>query len=107
MIQAIDALFVRFRSIPFFWRMVLFLCAWDYHRLRGLVTERPWQATAVPSPRLDWLGFCVFGVSLIAVFGVTRSLASTAWVRGFMITGLLAGLVTLVRFVTVGRRLRG
>ena len=51
------------------------------------------------------IGFLTFGLSLIAVFGVTRSLASTAWVPTFLIVGVVAGLVTLVRFLTVGRRI--
>ncbi len=88
---------------------VLYLCAWDYHRIRALFTERPWNGGPVPRPRLDPLervGFWVFGGSLFAVFGVTRSLVSPAWIRGFLISGFLAGLFTLGRFLTVGRRLR-
>jgi hypothetical protein len=88
---------------------VTFLCAWDYHRFRGIFTNRPWpDGRPVPQPRLDWLeriGFWAFAVSLLAVFGVTRSLVSPAWIHSFMIAGLVAGLFTLVRFLTVGRRL--
>ncbi len=96
MTQAIDRLFVRIRSIPFFWRLALF-------------TERPWNGGTVPRPRLDpleRLGFWVFGASLFAVFGVTRSLVSPAWIRGFVICGTLAGLFALARFFTAGRKLR-
>ncbi len=88
---------------------VLYLCAWDYHRTRALLTERPWTAGPIPRPRLDPLeriGFWIFGASLFAVFGVTRSLVSPAWIRGFLISGTLAGLFTLARFVTAGRKLR-
>jgi len=85
------------------------LCAWDYHRFRGIFTNRPWPAErTVPHPKLDWLeriGFAAFAVSLLAVFGVTRSLVSPAWIRSFIIVGVVAGLFTLVRFLTVGRRL--
>lgn len=86
---------------------VAYLCFWDYHRSRSLLTERPLDRP-VPELRLDWLeriGFAVFATSLLAVFLTTRSLVSTAWVPIFMILGLAAGLVTLVRFFWVGRRL--
>ncbi len=88
---------------------VLYLCAWDYHRIRALLTELPWTEGPIPLPRLDPLeriGFWIFCASLFAVFGATRSLVSPAWIRGFLISGLLAGLFTLVRFLTVGRKLR-
>jgi hypothetical protein len=101
-----------FRGTPFVTGMmllaVLYLCAWDYHRLRGLFTERPWDPRLdVPSPRLDrWerSGFWVFGVSLLMVFGATRSLVSLVDFRVFLMTGFAAGLFTLVRFLVVARR---
>jgi uncharacterized membrane protein YphA (DoxX/SURF4 family) len=88
---------------------VLYLSAWDYPRVRGAFTDRPWNpGITVPVLRLDWLekvGFAVFAASLLAVFLTTRRMVSTAWVPTFMILGLAAGLVTLVRFLWVGRRL--
>jgi len=88
---------------------VMYLCAWDYHRIRGIVTERSWPTELrVPRPRLDpleRLGFAVFAASLLAVFGATRSLAPTAWVAAFMLLALLAGVATLARFLFVGRRM--
>jgi uncharacterized membrane protein YphA (DoxX/SURF4 family) len=49
-----------FKGTPFVTALmllaVLYLCAWDYHRWRGVVTERPWApGTVVPQPRLDWM----------------------------------------------------
>ena len=88
---------------------VIYLCAWDYHRMRGLFTERPWNPQQrVPQLVLDrWerVGFWAFAISLLAVFLTTRSLVSTAWVSGFMILGVAAGFLTLLRFLFVGRRL--
>ena len=89
---------------------VIYLCAWDYHRIRSVLTERPWPVDrAIPALKLDrWerAGFVVFALSLLAVFLTTRSLASTSWVPAFFILGAVAGLFTLARFVFVGRRLR-
>jgi hypothetical protein len=86
---------LQFSGTPFVTGMmflaVLYLSAWDYHRIRGALTER--------------LGFAVFAASLLAVFLTTRSLAATAWMPAFMILGVVAGLLTLVRFLWVGRRL--
>jgi len=86
---------------------VIYLNAWDFHRCRSLLTERSLNRP-VPELKLDWLeriGFAVFATSLLAVFLTTRSLAPTFWVPAFMILGLVAGLVTLVRFFWVGRRM--
>jgi len=89
---------------------VFYLCAWDYHRVRSIFTKRPWDPELpVPDLKLDWLeriGFWVFAVSLLGVFGVTRSLVSTAWVPSFIIVGVVAGLLTLVRFLVTGWRLK-
>jgi len=89
---------------------VVYLCAWDYHRIRAVFTERPWPAgLAVAQPRLDrWerVGFWAFGLSLLAVFVAIRGFVPMAVVRAFLVTGTLAGLFTLVRFLTVGRKLR-
>ena len=88
---------------------VVYLFAYDYHRFRGIFTTRPWSPDqVVPELKLDWMeriGFWTVGISMIAVWGATRSLASPEWVRSFLVLGLAAGLFTLVRFLTVGRRL--
>lgn len=89
---------------------VIWLCAWDYHRIRGLLTDRPWsQELPVPTLRLDWLeriGFAAFALSLIGVFGTTRGMVLTGVTLGLVVSGALAGLLTLLRFLFVGRRLR-
>jgi hypothetical protein len=88
---------------------VLYLCVWDYHRIRSLITPRPWDPSLrIPEPRLDRLeriGFLVFAASLLLVFGATRSLVATGAVQVAMFTGLAAGLFTLTRFFVAGRRL--
>ena len=81
---------------------VIYLCAWDYHRIRSVFTEKPWPASRpVPELRLDWLertGFLVFAASLLMFFGATRSFVSPAWNGTLMLIGFLAGLATLLRF---------
>ena len=85
---------------------VVYLCAWDFHRIRGIFTERPWD-TEIPVPdlkldRLERIGFLVFATSLLAVFGATRILVSAVGVLPFMVMGLAAGIFTLGRFLFVG-----
>lgn len=86
---------------------VVYLTAWDYHRVRGIVTEEP-LTHEIPVLQLDIgekIGFALFAISLLAVFLTTRSLVSTAWVPAFLGLGFAAGLWTLIRFVRVGRKL--
>ncbi len=87
---------------------VVYLCAWDYHRVRGIFTERTWPVERpVPNltlDRLERIGFWAFAISVLAVLVATRGFVSPAWVRSFLVAGFLAGLFTLVRFLTVGRR---
>jgi len=82
---------------------VVFLCAYDFHRFRSMLTTRPLDFE-VPAQRLDGLekvGFTVFAVSLIGVFGITRDLYVAEMMVVFMITGFAAGLFTLARFLWV------
>lgn len=99
-----------FRGTPFITGpmvlAVLFLVAWDWHRFRSLVTTRPLDAV-VPQQRLDpWerLGFTVFGLSLVAVLGITRDLFVAELARAALVTGFAAGLFTLGRFLWVWRQ---
>ena len=88
---------------------VLYLCVWDYHCFRGLITDRLWREGKVPEPRLDPLervGFWFFAGSLLAFFGATRGFVSPQWILSLLIVGTAAGLFTLARFLTVGRQLR-
>jgi hypothetical protein len=87
---------------------VLYLCAWDYHRVRCIFTSQPWTLGPVPQPRLDGLervGFAVFAGCLLATFLTTRSLIGTPWKSTAILLGFVAGLFTLLRYLFVGRRL--
>lgn len=101
-----------FRGTPYVAGAMLFavlsLSAWDYHRWRGLLTRTP-LTTRVPEPTLDrWerLGFVVFALSFLFVFLATRDFASPSWVRAAVVTGFVAGVATLGRFLLVGRSMR-
>ena len=88
---------------------VLYLCAWDYPRVRGIFVP-PGAAPAPQAPRfeldgLERVGFVVFGVSLLAFFGLTRGFGPVGMGVPLLIVGLLAGLFTLGSFLTTGRRL--
>jgi hypothetical protein len=88
---------------------VLYLCAWDWHRFRGMFTEHPLASARSPRTlRLDPLeraGFLVFAGSLIAFFAA-RGLARGRFGLAVLALGLAAGVFTLCRFLTTGRRLR-
>ena len=82
---------------------VVYLVAWDFHRFRALLTRRPLHEP-VPEPRLDrWerVGFAVFAVSLLAFFGATRGMVSLGLGPALIVTGTLAGLATVARFLWV------
>ena len=86
---------------------VLYLLLWDYDRIRSILPTIPLaMAPRTPSFRLDkWerAGFALFASALLAFFLFTRSFVP-AWVSGpAVVVGVVAGLVTLVRFVVVSR----
>ena len=84
---------------------VIYLCVWDYHRFRPMLTLTP-LAGSVPVHRLDkWEtgGFVVFAVSLMNFFGITRSFISTDFALVFVVTGFAAGVFTLGRFLWIRR----
>lgn len=87
---------------------VIYLCAWDYDRLRGLLTATPASPPLRPTVhRLDaveFTGFTVFGVTLVACFLATRGGVPISWVPYLAAIGLLAGLTAMVRFFLAGRR---
>lgn len=89
---------------------VIYLCAWDYERFRGLLTRKPWpQNLVVPTLQLDrWelYGFWAFALALLIFCGVTRGFLSPKASLAALGLGLAAGLFTLVRFLTTGRHLR-
>ncbi|MFT5143545.1 MAG: hypothetical protein ACI80V_001180 [Rhodothermales bacterium] len=80
---------------------VVYLCMWDFHRFRSMFTAKP----APPHflvPKLDrWemIGFIVFAFSVMNFFGYTRSFISPQFAMVFLWTGLLAGFLTLGRFL--------
>ncbi len=103
---------LRFGGTPFITGpmllAVLFLCAYDFHRFRAMFTTKPLEC-AVPQQRLDrWelVGFAVFAVSLINVLGVTRDMFVRELAQISIVTGALAGLFTVARFLWVWRHRR-
>jgi DoxX len=96
---------LQFGGTPFVVASMLlavgFLCVWDFHRFRSLFSLRP-ALENIPTPQLDrWekIGFFVFAFSLMNFFGVTRSFIGPEFAMVFLATGLLAGLLTLGRFL--------
>ncbi|MBZ0112601.1 MAG: hypothetical protein K8J08_09080 [Thermoanaerobaculia bacterium] len=89
---------------------VIYLCAWDYERFRGLLTRKSWpQDLLVPTLRLDRgeiYGFWVFALALLAFFGGTRGFLNPKASLAALGLGFAAGLFTLIRFLTTGRHLR-
>jgi hypothetical protein len=87
---------------------VLYLCFWDYHRFRPLLTEAP-LPHRVAKHRLDrweFAGFAVFALSLMGFFMSTRSFVGTGFNLAFVSAGIGAGLFTLGRFVWVAAKPR-
>ena len=85
---------------------VLWLCAWDWHRLRSLVTETPLRGE-VTRHRLDrWelAGFVAFAVALMAFFAQTRSLVPFRVGPWLVVAGLAGGLVAAGRFAALALR---
>lgn len=82
---------------------VTWLCVWDFHRFRPMLTTAPLEH-AVHQPRLDrweFAGFTIFGVCLMSVFGMIRGVIIPAFVPILIIAGFAAGLFTLARFLWV------
>lgn len=86
---------------------VIYLCAWDYHRFRGLITTTPWpNDLELAEPRLDaWerAGFVVFALSMLAFWTASR-LGGASLLSASILLGLAAGLFTLGRFLFVRLR---
>ena len=89
---------------------VIYLCAWDFHRVPGVLVDPSRGAGPLPPlmklDRLERVGFVVFGLSLLVFFSLTRGIASGGFGLPTMLVGSAAGLFTLGRFLTTGRRLR-
>lgn len=86
---------------------VTYLCCWDYHRFRGLLTTEPWPADLeIAAPRLDpWeqAGFGLFAVSMLAFWTAGR-FGAPSLLRVPILLGVGAGLFTLARFLFVRLR---
>ena len=88
----------------------LYQRCWDYDRLRGLFTSRPFEARQrIPTLELDrWegAGFTVLAIALLTFFGWTRGFVPELVARLAVPTGLAAGVFTLLRFSLIARRRR-
>lgn len=107
-----------FRGTPFITGPMLLaataLLAWDWDRLRGIVSERTPALSAAERerwPRIDRLGthweraaYAVGTAAGLLIFGSTRSLVGHGGARAGLVVGALAALVALVGLVRAGRR---
>lgn len=85
-----------------------YLCFWDFHRFRPLLTRQPLPCE-VAEHRLDrWelFGFVFFALALLNFFGATRSLFLVGLVRVSLVAGVVAGFFTLGRFLWLRQRRR-
>ena len=85
---------------------VLWLCAWDWHRFRSIVTESRFEGD-VTRHRLDrWerIGFVLFAVALMAFFAQTRSLVQLRVGPWLVVAGFAGGLLALGRYGVLARR---
>jgi len=103
-----------FRGTPWITGMmllaVLYLCLWDYPRFWSVFRERPLGVERTPPnlrlDRMERIGFQLFAASLLTFFLLTRGFTPGGLGIPTLVVGLAAGLFTLVRFVTSGRRMR-
>jgi len=80
---------------------VVWLCAWDFHRFRPMLTERP-LGVSVARHRLDrWerVGFGVFAAALMGFFFLTRGFGGQPLALVWIAAGFAGGLFTLARFL--------
>lgn len=91
------------------------LLAWDWHRLRGIVTCAPPAPAGIlpgaepgaPWPAWERLAYAVGTAAGLAVFAAVRSLLPMSIVRGALAVGALAALaasVGVLRAMLAGRR---
>lgn len=101
---------LAFRGTPIITGLMLlavtYLCVWDFHRFRPMLTETPLLG-AVRQHRLDrweFAGFTLFGASLVGFFFITRGTLSNTLTIPCVAAGFGAGLFTLGRFLWVSTR---
>ena len=105
---------VGFKGTPWITGFMLLACVylavWDYERFWAFLSPRPLPERLRPARlRLDVferVGFAVFAGSLLGFFTLARGLGPGEWGRELVFLGVGAGLFTLVRFLTHGRKLR-
>ncbi|MEM1182121.1 MAG: DoxX family protein [Acidobacteriota bacterium] len=87
---------------------VLYLCAWDYHRFRGLLTLAPLSAEPAMQrlDRIERVGFSVFGTCFLYCFLATRGAVPMDYVLPVAAAGLLGGLLALGQFLATTWRRR-
>lgn len=85
---------------------VVWLCAWDWHRFRSLLTETSLEGegTRHRLDRWELVGFVVFAVALMAFFGQTRRFVPPGFTSIFLLAGFAGGLLALGRYVVAVRR---
>lgn len=107
-----------FRGTPFITGPMLVgaaaLLAWDWHRLRGVVSGEPPAPGAIlpgsepdrPWPVWERAAYAIGTGAGLAVFAAVRSLAPMSIVRGAVVVGALAALVAAVGLLALlaGRR---
>lgn len=96
---------LHFTGTPFITGPMLlaacYLCFWDFHRFRPLLTRRalPHEVAEHRLDRWETVGFVVFALALVNFFGITRSLFRPELSRVSLVVGFLAGVFTLGRFL--------
>ena len=100
---------LQFTGTPFITGPMLlaacYLCFWDFHRFRPMLTRKPFPYEVVDH-RLDrWetVGFVTFALSLVSFFGTTRFSFRAELGRASLVAGFLAGVFTLGRFLWLRR----
>ena len=104
---------LSFRGTPIVTGLMLlavtYLCVWDFHRFRPMLTEtpRPGEVRQHRLDRWEFAGFALFGASLVGFFFIARGTLSNTLTIPCVATGFGAGLFTLGRFLWVSKGSRG
>lgn len=105
---------MRFGGTPFVTGLMLlavaFICLWDFHRWRGIITMRPLEISITDHKLDKWekLGFVLWACSIIVFFSLLRFsyLMGSKPAAYAIVVGILAGIFTLLRFVWCWRTQR-
>lgn len=89
---------------------IIYLLLWDYDRFRGILTTRRlaahWNVSVFRLDRWEVAGFVVLAVALLVFFGSTRDLVPDVVAVLSVPLGIVAGGLTLTRFVLISARRR-